>query len=216
MTNYLKPALLAIIAASSFGVGHAATQLYFTSTPGAYVGGGMTKTVTSVEDGGIFNVLAYATFGGAYTVDFQNNGSDYSEGFWWTVDFAPPAGEELAVGLYLGATRFPFQDPEDPGLWFYGDGRGYNMSAGYFSILDVAFGEFGELESLALDFLQYGEGSTTEYEWGSLRYKSDIALTLSPILNPSEVPLPSAALLLGPVLAGLGLRRHLARLVTLK
>ncbi|MFM7161068.1 MAG: hypothetical protein ACKO3P_11940, partial [Planctomycetaceae bacterium] len=35
---------------------------------------------------------------------------------WWTFEIEVPAGQVMQVGQYLGATRYPFQQPQEPGL----------------------------------------------------------------------------------------------------
>ena len=209
---------LAVIAASAstlFGLSaHAATVLYFTGTDGSWVSGGETRTLLSEADGGTFAFQAFETFGGAIAVDINNYANDtvpFQDQVGYSVEVAPRAGETLGVGLYLGGTRFPFQDPSEPGLNFSGNGRGNNMQTGYFNILELEIDDMRAIVAFAVDLLQYTETSTTEYSWVSLRFNSDIALTLDPILNPAPVPVPGAVLLFAPALLGLGAARRRPR-----
>jgi Big-like domain-containing protein len=69
---------------------------------------------------------------------FNGDGNDGEES--WSCDFAAPDGEVLAPGTYNNATRFPFNDPPDPGLSISGDGRGCNTAIGFFTVNSVTFG----------------------------------------------------------------------------
>lgn len=55
----------------------------------------------------------------------------------WNLVLAAPSGQELGVGTYEGATRFPSQDL--PGLDFYGDGVGCNQDTGRFQVLEAVY-----------------------------------------------------------------------------
>jgi hypothetical protein len=88
----------------------------------------------------------------------------------------------LTVGLYEGATRWPFQNDEDPGLSFSGNHRGNNRNLGFFNILEAVYLPSGGIESLAVDFTQYGEQNPDWWINGKLRYNSDV----------SVVPLPAS------------------------
>lgn len=73
----------------------------------------------------------------------------------WTLNFASPQNLELTVGTYERATRYPFQDFEDPGLSFSGNGRGCNTLTGSFDILVIEYDENNELVSLVASFEQF-------------------------------------------------------------
>jgi hypothetical protein len=85
-------------------------------------------------------------------------GSDGLSTLNWTLDFAAPQGQQLAVGTYLSATRYPFQAPTVPGLNFSGDGRGCNTLSGQFTITGIVFGADGSLQQLRATFEQHCEG----------------------------------------------------------
>lgn len=57
----------------------------------------------------------------------------------WNLELAAPSAQELGVGTYEGATRYPFQDPSVPGLSFYGDGVGCNTDTGSFQVLEAVY-----------------------------------------------------------------------------
>ena len=99
-----------------------------------------------------------------------DNGIDVSVGSW---DFriAMPFEAEPTPGLYTGATRFPFQDADDPGLSISGPGRGYNMSEGFFEIYAIEFAGDGTVERYDIDFQISGDsGLGTRFFNGQFRY----------------------------------------------
>ena len=51
----------------------------------------------------------------------------------------------LTVGFYDHATRFPFQDAENPGLDFSGNGRGNNMLTGFLEVLEAVYAADGSV-----------------------------------------------------------------------
>jgi hypothetical protein len=136
---------------------------------------------------------------------------NYQGSAYWTFDFAAPTynpqtntntGTPLQDGMYLNATRYPFNSPTKPGLSVYGNGAGDNTSDGWFDILDVAFDSSGNLLRLAVDFKQYDETSTMSGPglFGSLRYNDpNIALNTT----GAPVPIPATGWLLGSALVGL-------------
>ena len=52
--------------------------------------------------------------------------------------------------------RFPFQDPDRPGLAVFGDGRGHNQLVGEFTVRDIEYGADGTVISYAATFVQQG------------------------------------------------------------
>lgn len=76
----------------------------------------------------------------------------------WSLDFAPPEGEELVPGRYTGAHRFPFQGSRRPGLSVVGAGRGCNTLTGSFEILMVHYDRNGDVDAFAADFEQHCDG----------------------------------------------------------
>lgn len=86
---------------------------------------------------------------------------DGANGDWWSLDLAAPSGKPLAPGTYTGATRHPFNEPNEPGLDLSGNGRGCNTLTGEFTISDVEFGPQGYVKKLDATFEQHCEGGTT-------------------------------------------------------
>ncbi len=79
---------------------------------------------------------------------------------WWTLDLAAPSGTGLAAGTYDGATRYPFQGANAPGLDLSGNGRGCNTLTGTFTVQNVVFGPHGYVQTLDATFEQHCEGGT--------------------------------------------------------
>lgn len=193
------------------GKSFAGTVLYYTSTPGSWVGDGETATVTPATNFG-FDFLARQNFdnGVSFFIDDFDQNPDFQSTRWWFLDFAAPNDTTLAPGLYLGATRFPFQEPNEPGLSFGGNGRGNNMQTGYFRVFEIQLDSSGVVITFAADFLQFDETQTVDYSWGSIRFNSPVPITETPVLRP--VPTPSAAVLLGFGIVAMLMRRRRSRI----
>lgn len=79
---------------------------------------------------------------------------------WWDLDLAAPGGTALTAGTYDGATRWPFQGANAPGLSLDGNGRGCNTLTGTFAVQNVVFGPHGYVQTLDATFEQHCEGGT--------------------------------------------------------
>lgn len=99
---------------------------------------------------------------------------------------AVPEGQELAVGAYENATRYPFQDPDVPGLDFSGDGRGCNQLTGRFTVLEADFTPDHYVERFHATFEQHCEGGPKAL-FGEIQIVNDEA-TPTPTLTPTETP----------------------------
>lgn len=174
------------------------TIFYFTGTPSSWVSGGRTETITPTSGFG-WDFSIWRSAGHSFSIDvndFDTN-PDFYASTWWTVDFAAPFNEPLAPGIYRDAKRYPFQARSEPGLSFSGDGRGNNRLVGYFNVLEIDYGGDRVPDSFAIDFLQYGEYNLNAFDWGSIRYNSDVPVTEEPVeLDPPPVPLPAGFALL--------------------
>lgn len=198
LKHYEKLAVALVISYSTLGSVQSFAALatsgsvYMRSEPGNWVGGGLGSPEVTWTHGvdGIFS--SNGTSNNAAHISFNN-------GDYWSFDFAAPTydpatntnnGTPLKVGLYSNATRWPFNSPTKPGLNVSGNGRGNNTLSGWFNVLDVSFDQTGNVQTLAVDFKQFGESTnqTGPALYGSLRYNSNIPV--------SAVPLPGAALLL--------------------
>jgi len=180
-------------------------EVYLQGDPGSWVGGAIgAPSVTWIHGiDGIFSSSTAST--GQINISYQSDAD-------WSFNFASPTynsqtntntGTPLKVGMYLNATRYPFNSPTKPGMSIYGNGRGDNTSDGWFDVLDVAFDGSGNLLRLAVDFKQYDETNTMSGPgiFGSLRYNDPgIALNTT---GASPTPVPAAVWLLGSGLLGL-------------
>jgi hypothetical protein len=125
--------------------------LAFSGDPGDYISGGQAYSY-STEAGDRLNVFAS---GDNNSIGVSVSGAN---GDWWDLRLAAPRGQALTSGTYTGATRWPFQAPDDPGLDLGGNGRGCNMLTGSFTIENVTFGPFGYVQTLDATYEQHCEG----------------------------------------------------------
>jgi hypothetical protein len=89
----------------------------------------------------------------------------------WNLDFVAPGGGAPEVGVYDGATRWPFNGPSEPGLQVIGAGRGCNVIEGSFEVLELALAENGDVLAFAADFAQVCEGFSPALH-GSVRWRA--------------------------------------------
>jgi hypothetical protein len=148
-------AALAIAALVAPGPASAQTvqtgTLSFTSDPGDYIGGGQSASYdTSAAD--TLNVT------GSSDDRIVHVNVDGANGDWWYLDIAAPQGQVLTPGTYTGATRYPFQSPDQPGLSFDGNGRGCNTLTGSFAVQQAVFGPNGYVQEFDATFEQHCEG----------------------------------------------------------
>ena len=123
------------------------TAMALNSQAGDYIGQGLTFLQTSTYTS--FSTSSTATFAG-----ITLGSPDY-----WTLDFAAPAGQNLTVGTYQNAQRYPFQG-DAAGLSVYGAGRGCNMDTGSFTVKQVQPDGNGGLASFSTDFQQDCDGDS--------------------------------------------------------
>ncbi|MDQ7804182.1 hypothetical protein Q5425_10590 [Amycolatopsis sp. A133] len=128
-------------------------SLSFSGDQGDYISGGRSYAYsTEAKDGLTVNASAD---GNHVAVSISGFNSD-----WWTLDLAAPSGTRLAAGTYDGATRYPFQGVNAPGLDLSGNGRGCNTLTGTFAVQNVVFGPNGYVQTLDATFEQHCEGGT--------------------------------------------------------
>ena len=146
-------------------------------TSGDFVSGGQLTILTTND----------AEFSGTYNGGVQISvqaGADNS----WSLDFVPPQGQELAVGLYDRAERAPFHSPSRPGLEITGGG-GCNTITGRFQILALDYDPASHmLNHFAATFEQHCEGGAAALV-GTIRYHSNAGRQgPPPPLPPTPTP----------------------------
>src|SRR5882762_8161485 len=109
MTRHIR-ALITVLGSAMFAAtSHAqVTSLTLNSDPGDYIGAGQFLFFTSADG----NFSAQQNFDQEVSIGFST--PTFSQ--FWNLDFAAPNSQPLTVGTYTGATRFPFQASNEPGL----------------------------------------------------------------------------------------------------
>jgi VCBS repeat-containing protein len=164
--------LLSIVCLAMCGAALQAQVTSFTLSgdPGDYISGGQFLFFTPAD--GTFN--AYQNYDQGVSVSFNSANYDH----FWYLDFAAPNNQPLTVGTYTGATRFPFQASNEPGLSVAGDGRGCNMDNGSFTVLEVTYGANGTIDSFDAIFEQHCEGLPPAAR-GEIRYNAHPTVTVT-------------------------------------
>lgn len=180
------------------------SEPYATGVPWEYKG-----TTTFGTNDGTF-ALSYPYSGNSDYANSVSIGFDsfkpYSEGGRWIdVDFSTDKlNVPLAVGVYEGAQRFPFNAPGHPGLDLTDTGGGFNTLDGRFQIYDLVRNAQGNITSFAASFeiYNYPAPSNSPLVGGRVWYNSDVAIP--------AVPEPETWVMVVLGLAGLGTaaRRH--------
>jgi hypothetical protein len=127
--------------------------LYMNSEPGDYIGQGIEQLYTSADSSITGNL---SDDGGGFFASAIQGPYDH----WWYVNITAPAGQQLAVGSYEDAQRYPFNSYPHPGLSIYGDGRGCNELTGRFDVDELDRAPTGELLVFQATFEQHCEGGT--------------------------------------------------------
>jgi hypothetical protein len=133
------------------------------SIAGDYIGQGLNWNLTTA--GGTFTAQRNSDHGVSVSYS-AGTGS-------WSFNFAAPGDAPLAPGMYLSATRYPFQSPTAPGLDVSGMGRGCNMLTGRFYVHEAVYGAGSSITSFAADFEQHCEGMLPAL-YGAVRFNSAI------------------------------------------
>jgi hypothetical protein len=138
------------------------TMLYWQSEAGDYIGHGQERL--------------YAPQNSEWQVQSGDNGrrinfSIRDELSSWSVNFSAPQGQQLAVGSYGAAHRYPFTPLN--GLSVSGDGRGCNTLTGRFVVLEIAIASNGVVQRFAADFEQHCEDAAPALV-GSIRYNATV------------------------------------------
>jgi hypothetical protein len=142
------------------------TFLGYASDLGDYIGHGETHRYTLAD--AAFSATADSNRGHVYITII---GPSYS--FWWYLDLAAPAGQQLLPGTYEGAMRYPFQLITVPGLDFSGTGRGCNTLTGRFVIIEATYGTGTTVDRFHATFEQHCEGA-------SVALRGEISIVANP------------------------------------
>jgi hypothetical protein len=146
----LSGAVSAGLSAPAAGAISAATaSSTMTSDAADYIGQGLTYSYSTDTD----DAFSSSTDGNAVHVTLTASNGDF-----WSLDFAAPAGQTLAPGTYSDANRDPFQGT-GPGLDVSGNGRGCNTLTGSFTVSNLTFGPHSYLQSFDVSFEQQCEGA---------------------------------------------------------
>ena len=149
------------------------TKITLESTPGDYIGQGLSPTLTE-KDGTIRATLncSHASTGRCVGIHFEGDTGN------WDFQFDVPLLEQLPIGRYVGAIRFPFNTSPlsasaFPGLNVTSDHRECNELTGSFEILEASLGQDqSTIEAFAVNFEQYCDNGPVLR--GKIRYNSGI------------------------------------------
>ena len=137
----------------------AADAVVMLSDAGDYIGGGEARVFhpgnAQITVGGSTSYLSVGASGGTH-------GDGYH------FEFAAPAGQVLAPGVYDRAQRAPFREAGRPGIDIGGDGRGCNTIDGRFEVREFTLRSDGTLERLWIVYEQHCEGGTAA-TYGEIR-----------------------------------------------
>ncbi len=197
-SKYFRPLAFVFLAVAPTVDAAVATETRFTvvdSSPTSWVARGYQNYTVTPDLGWSFEVSR--NFDNGISFDISGPALSGTDVDLWFLDFAAPFDEPLAVGLYEDFQRFPFQDPDRPGLAFGSTGRLDNMASGFFEVLEVAYDPTGEVLAFAANFTHYGETNLDNYAIVELRY------------NATVIPVPPALVLFAGGLLGLaGFRKR--------
>jgi hypothetical protein len=152
-------------------VAQAETSLFMQSDAGDWVGRGVTYSYDEKDA-----EYSLQTWWDGEAVSIHVNDADYT--FWWTLDFGALDGTVLEPRAYKNATRYPFNEPTEPGLAVGGNGRGCNEVTGEFTVHQIEFDGEMNVTSLWISFEQHCEGDP-ERLWGTIKVNASPTPTAS-------------------------------------
>ena len=153
------------------------TFLDLVSEPGDYIGQGQT--------------YYFSTSDGSFTkYDLHNDNSFhlvyFGHGDSVSIEMLAPFNELFVPGTYTGATRYPFQNAEDPGLTVTMDSRGSNNITGQFTIYQAIYDANGELVNFLANFEQHSEGADPAL-FGRVEYNAVANPNAGVLANDTEL-----------------------------
>lgn len=181
-----------VLALPLFGTlqpGAAATRFSLMSSPQSWIGAGEHITITP-EDGYDFSGFVYDSLA-TLSIDNFRYLSDGRSPSWWTIDFAAPLAQSLAIGPYGDASKYPYQGAAQPGLNLEGNGRGNSAVTGSFDVLEAVYAADGTILSFAANFVQYDEGIQEWWNKGAIRIHSQVPILLIPEAETPQPPVDS-------------------------
>ena len=171
-TLRLAPVLLVLGAAAGPASLAGVTSLLLDSEPGEFIGGGEFNFYTPAD--GTLAVPPYPPPPPFPEPDVRLTFAGFS--LIWSLEFAAPPGESLAVGAYENAVPVYRQGPGQPGLQVSGNARGCVNTFGRFEVKQVGFDTGGTLAAFWATFEQTCAGAVLR---GEVRYNADVPVVLS-------------------------------------
>ncbi|SIO19312.1 hypothetical protein SAMN05444166_2918 [Singulisphaera sp. GP187] len=166
---------------SSLTTAAAQTDVTMVSQPGDFVGAGQTYNFGTSNS----TIGATVMSGGVYTntvaISVSTPGGEY-----WTLHFAAPNQARLLPGVYNGATRWPFQSTNTPGLDVSGDGRGSNNLFGSFTVTQALYDASGNIVAFAASFEQHSESPTAPALTGQVAYRASFDKPEGVLFNDTD------------------------------
>jgi hypothetical protein len=138
------------------------TVMYWHSQAGDFIGGGRQAVYSPLNSR--FRVRSQDNRNEIH-VDVADPVND------WRIVFSAPAGQQLGVGYYTGARRYPFTPFN--GLDAGGSGRGCNQLTGRFIVYELTYATDGSVERFAADFEQHCSDQIPGL-YAAIRYNSTI------------------------------------------
>lgn len=159
------------------------TSFSYVSAPGDPVGRGTSGTFTPPS--------ATITVSGNYA---HVSAQIRTTTDWWLIDIAAPHGRIFASGAtFVGASRYPFNQPTEPGLSVGSTGTGCNQDFGSFTVNQIGADFSGEVNTLDLDFTQTCDSTTAPPLMGHLQYQVGLVEPPPPARLPSSFSYVSQA-----------------------
>lgn len=175
--NFTNPVIYTVTAENSSTANYTVTVAFqpnyvsLQSDSGDYIGQGKNYYYTQANA-----VITLSVSGGHLIVNVTGDED-------WRGDFQVPNSlSQLQPGYYGNLKRYPFHDPAQGGLDWYGDGRGCNQLSGWFSIDNVTYTN-GNLTSIDLRFEQNCECRSTTLH-GQIHWSSSDTTTPPGPINP--------------------------------
>lgn len=183
--------LAATSLAAQAGTYRLEVDAYGAQGPDSYAAGlpwewkGIRDTFTA-EDGNFALSRPYASnsdYVNSLSISFRTNTAYAGQRRWIDLDFSTDKiGVPLAVGVYEGAQRFPFNTVGHPGLDMSDSGGGFNTLDGRFQIYDIQFNAQGGITAFAASFeiYNYPAPSNSPLVGGRIWFNSDVAIPAVP------------------------------------